>query len=265
MLSNVQGNTGNGYFSQAVSEYAKKMKPEAEKKEGSAGKMIGEFSDKEWDRLLDKVDRSIEEYKENLEKREKDALEQKKEQAEGYILGREAKSRQEYEVNMLWNGTVRSVRFQKKDSAMESNGNVQAEKLEIKDSISDEIKDEAIKKLIGKRSAPYSALADQDGVVTYNGTVFQCDYEKNRLCLGDVSNPDNCLSIPLEKGGCLVVNRDNIDGLIQAIGMFSPADVNRIMQAIAKDAKVRQIELQIEDETSGVPVLEKEGEDESEK
>ena len=47
--------------------------------------------------------------------------------------------------------------------------------------------------------------------------------------------------------------------------MFSPADVNRIMQAIAQDAKLRQVELQIEDETSGAPVLKKEGEDESEK
>ena len=42
--------------------------------------------------------------------------------------------------------------------------------------------------------------------------------------------------------------------------MFSPADINRIMQAIAKDAKVRQIKLQIEDETSGEQVLEKEDE-----
>ena len=54
------------------------------------------------------------------------------------------------------------------------------------------------------------------------------------------------------------MNRDNVDGLVQAIGMFSPADINRIMQAIAKDAKVRQIKLQIEDETSGEQVLEKE-------
>lgn len=263
MLGRVQGNTGNGYFSQAVSEYAKNRKPETEKKESSAGKTIGEFSNKEWDRLLEKVDNSIQEYKEDLERQKKAALERKKEQEEGFILGKGTKEQQEYEANVLWNGTARSTRFYKINSGTEEDGT--AGQLEIQDAISDEIKDEAIKKLIGRRNAPYSILADKDGMITYNGTVFQCDFEKNVLCLGDVSNPDNCLNIPLEKGGCLVVNRDNIDGLINAIGMFSPADVNRIMQAIAQDAKLRQVELQIEDETSGAPVLKKEGEDESEK
>ncbi len=229
MLGKIQGNTGNGYFSQAVSEYAKKMKPEEEKKESFSGKLIGECSGKEWDRLLQEADYSMEEY------------------------------------SMLRNGVVRSMRFGGNGSMTESNDNGQTEKLEIQDTISDEIKEEAIQKLVGKRNAPYSMLADANGMVTYEGVLFQCDFEKNQICLGDVSNPDKCLSIPLEKGGCLVVNRDNIDGLIQAIGMFSPKDINRIMQAIAKDAKMKEIELQIEDQTSGAPVLEKEGEDESEK
>ncbi len=263
MLGKVQGNTGNGYFSQAVTQYAKNRKPEMEKKESPAGKTIGELSDKEWDRLLEKADHSIEEYKEDLERRKKAALEQKKEQEEGCILGKGSKEQQEYEATVLWDGKARSMRFYKIDSGTEEHGT--AEQLEIQDAISDEIKDEAIQKLIGRRNAPYAILADKDGMITYNGTVFQCDFEKNGLYLGDVSNPDRCLNIPLEKGGCLVVNRDNIDGLINAIGMFSPGDVKRIMQAIAEDAKLRQVELQIEDETSGAPVLEKEGEDESEK
>ena len=37
--------------------------------------------------------------------------------------------------------------------------------------------------------------------------------------------------------------------------MFSPEDVNRIMRAIAKDAKLKQTKMQIEDETSGMQVL----------
>ncbi len=259
MLGRVQGNsTGNGYFTQAVAEYAKQAKPQEGQKESSSGKAIGEFSKKEWGRLLDKVDASIEEYKEGLRKREKEALDKKQEQEEAYIFGKGTKGQQEYEATVMWEDTVRTMRFHKINPDSTSGTEGEKDKLEIMDAISDEIREEAIQRLIGKRSAPYSALADKDGNVMYNGVTFQCDFENNRLCLGDVSNPNNCLNIPLEKGGNLVVNRDNIDGLVQAIGMFSPADINRIMQAIAKDAKVRQIKLQIEDETSGERVLEKE-------
>ena len=105
-------------------------------------------------------------------------------------------------------------------------------------------------------------MADENGIVEYKGVVFQCDYENNRICLGDVSNSKNCISVPLEKGGCLVFNRNNIDDLVRAIDMFSPEDINRIMRAIAEDAKVRQTLAQIEDETSGVEVLDKPEEEE---
>ena len=88
MLGRVQGNsTGNGYFTQAVAEYAKQAKPQEGQKESSSGTAIGEFSKKEWGRLLDKVDASIEEYKEGLRKREKEALDKKQEQEEAYIFG----------------------------------------------------------------------------------------------------------------------------------------------------------------------------------
>ena len=46
MLGRVQGNTGNGYFTQAVAEYAKRAKPQEEQKDSSSGKTIGEFSEK---------------------------------------------------------------------------------------------------------------------------------------------------------------------------------------------------------------------------
>ena len=64
-------------------------------------------------------------------------------------------------------------------------------------------------------------------------------------------------SVPLEGGGRLLVNRDSIDALSKAIGMFSPEDIRRIMQAIAQDGKVKKVEMEIEDMTSGVKVLEK--------
>lgn len=98
-----------------------------------------------------------------------------------------------------------------------------------------------------EKKVPYSALV-RDGVIDYNGVVFVCDYEKNAICLGDMSNPEDVLSIPLSEGGTLKVNRDNIDELSQAIGMFSPEDVNRILRAIAEDAQCKRKLNEIEDE-----------------
>ena len=106
-----------------------------------------------------------------------------------------------------------------------------------------------------EKKAPYSFLAVDDGVQKYiehNGIVFLCDDQNQALTLGDMSNPNDVLTIPLEKGGCLKVNRDNLGDLAQAIDMFSPADVGRIMRAIATDTKVQQMKQEIEDEKNSV-------------
>lgn len=101
-------------------------------------------------------------------------------------------------------------------------------------------------KIETEKKAPYSYLADENGIINYKGVAFVCDDENQTLNLGDTSNPDNVISIPLEKGGCLKVNRDSIGALSKAISMFSPADIKRILTAIAQDAqcakKVNEIE-----------------------
>lgn len=226
MSGKVQGISGNGYFTQAAQGYADGVIQE-EKKGNFGGKLAAEYARMEQEKILDEMDHSAVEYR-------------------------------GYGADGMWKGNFfcEDSRNRKDEDAKDKDG--QEKQPDILKHISDEVREEAIRKLIGDRNAPYSALADGNGEITYNGVIFQCDYENNRLCLGDVSNPDNCLNIPLEKGGSLVVNRDNIDGLVKAIGMFSPADVRRIMQALAQDAKVRQTELQIEDETSGEQVVEKE-------
>lgn len=103
--------------------------------------------------------------------------------------------------------------------------------------------------LFGKREndVPYGYLAN-NGMITYQGVTFVCDAENNRLLLGDCSNPDNCINVPLSGGGNLVFNRNNIGSLSQAIGMFSPEDVSRIMKAIAEDAKSKQIQNEIDED-----------------
>lgn len=110
---------------------------------------------------------------------------------------------------------------------------------------------------------PYSYLA-KDGIIDYKGIIFVCDTERKALCLGDMSDPKKCLNIPLSGGGSLIVNRDNLGDLAKAIGMFSPEDVNRILRAIAEDAKVQQMKQQIDDETSGLDIAENTGDKETE-
>ncbi len=103
----------------------------------------------------------------------------------------------------------------------------------------------------GRKKAPYSHLA-KDGVINYNGVTFICDNEKQRICLGDVSDPKNCITVGLSGGGSLCVNRDNLGDLSKAIGMFSPEDVNRIMRAIAQDTKCQQMQQELDDEKNNV-------------
>lgn len=100
--------------------------------------------------------------------------------------------------------------------------------------------------------APYSYLANEQGVVEYNDVVFTLNQEKKWLCLGDMTNLDDVIRIPLTEGGCLMVNRDNIDQLGHAIGMFSPEDINRILRALKLDAKVQEMEKEIEEMEDGI-------------
>lgn len=99
-------------------------------------------------------------------------------------------------------------------------------------------------------AVPYEYLA-KDGMIAYNGVIFICDEETNSICLGDMSDQENTLVIPLEEGGCLKVNRDNLDELQKAIGMFSPEDINRILRAIAQDNRKREMELELEENKNG--------------
>ena len=102
-------------------------------------------------------------------------------------------------------------------------------------------------------TAPYSGMAE-NGIIRYKGVVFTCDTENNRLCLGDTTDLKKCINIPLSGGGSLLVNRDNLGDLSRAIGMFSPEDVNRIMQAIAQDTKVQQMQKALDDEKNSIGI-----------
>lgn len=103
-----------------------------------------------------------------------------------------------------------------------------------------------LKKLITAPKVPYGHLA-KDGVIIYNGVLFTCDEKTNSICLGDVTDPKKVINVTLSGGGHLKVNRDNLEQLSKAIGMFSPEDVNLIMRAIHQDTKVQSMQKEIED------------------
>lgn len=108
-----------------------------------------------------------------------------------------------------------------------------------------------IKQLRQKPKVPYEHLAE-GGVILYNGVCFVCDEESNSICLGDMTDKKNVLTITLSGGGHLKVNRDNLGDLSRAVGMFSPEDLNLIMRAIAQDTKIQSMKKEIEDTEANV-------------
>ena len=93
---------------------------------------------------------------------------------------------------------------------------------------------------------PYGHLA-KDGVIEYNGVVFVCDERTNSICLGDMTDKSQVITVTLSGGGHLKVNRKNIGDLAKAVGMFSPEDLNLIMRAIAQDTKIQSVKKEIDD------------------
>ncbi len=111
--------------------------------------------------------------------------------------------------------------------------------------------DKLVKQIKGEKHAPYDYLAT-DGCINYNGVTFICDTENNRLCLGNVSDPHQCLIVSLEDGGTLMVDQDCIGDLGRAITMFTPEDQKRIMYAVSMYKKAKEMEEEIEEDTAGI-------------
>lgn len=172
----------------------------------------GSFTVKEWDKLLSKVDKNNEAVRKEQEER-KEALEEE--------ALEKKESDQKTFVSILESDSVKRNYFMEK-----INGTYQP-------------------------SCPYESLA-KNGVIHYKGVEFVCDTERNAICLGDMTNKKDVLTIPLEGGGSLMVNRNSIGMLGKAITMFSPEDMNRIMRAIADDNKVQEMQEEIDEDTNSI-------------
>lgn len=170
------------------------------------------YTVKEWDKLISKVDKNNEEVRKEQEQRKET---QEKEYQEEKKIGNTQF------VSILEVNDVRRNYFMEK-----INGTY-------------------------KPSFPYASYADGN-TINYNGVVFSCDSEKNAICLGDMSNRGNVLTIPLEGGGSLMVNRNAIGMLAGAMSMFSAEDANRIMRAITEDKKAQETQQEIEDDKNSL-------------
>lgn len=199
-----------------------------------------EFTEEEWKNLLRKIDRDIDAYKQELRERIR-----KRKEAEAIhksALGAAGQTDDEEEtIEGKVSMSAGPLSGQPSDGELISE-NEALEGIELKKPRGSSL----FARLSGVKKAPYSYLADESGTIVYKGVTFFCDDEKGQICLGDMSNPKNVINIPLAKGGCLRVNRENIGDLAKAISMFSAEDIGRIMRAIAQDKKVQEVEWELE-------------------
>ena len=185
------------------------------------------FTETVWNKMLENVDEYLDQVKEDQELRFSQ-MDKEKEELEFQLEKQEKKEQEElFLEKRLFERSALQERIV--SAAM--------------------LKEMLTGRLGGTLNVPYGYLA-KDGIINYEGVIFVCDEIHNAICLGDMSNPEDVLNIPLEEGGCLKVNRDNIGELAKAISMFSPEDIRRIMQAIATDAKCEQMQQEL-DETVG--------------
>ncbi len=204
-------------------------------KEGPPKIQIGasEFSEEEWEKLMKKIDQDIDAYKEELRARIR-------------------KEQEKEPVSPPAGSAVEAKSLAETAGVDTGNDETPEEPVLEKEALEDashtgQKGSSFLARLMGTKKAPYSFLADESGTIVYNGVTFICNDQKQQICLGDMTDTKNVLTIPLSKGGSLKVNRDNLGDLAKAIGMFSPEDVNRILRAIATDNKAREMEMEIED------------------
>ena len=100
-----------------------------------------------------------------------------------------------------------------------------------------------------EKKCPYNFLA-KDGIINYNGVIFECDYQQNAITLGNMYEKEKVLKIYLPSGGALHVNVDNLDQLAKASSMFTPEDLNAIMRAIHEYNHCTRKRYEIEEEKS---------------
>ncbi|MCI8636033.1 MAG: hypothetical protein HFJ05_10695 [Eubacterium sp.] len=218
-------------------EYVRKRIKEGPPKIATGG---SEFSEEEWEKLIQKIDRDIDAYKEELRERirkQKEADDIKK------VSGGITDTADDAEEAVNGTGHMSGgITGEKAGEGLELSENEALEGIENNAPRGSSL----LARFSKTKKAPYSYLADASGKIVYKGVTFYCDDKKNQICLGNMDDVKNVINIPLSKGGCLRVNRENIGDLARAISMFSAEDIGRIMRAIAQDNKAKEVEWELE-------------------
>ena len=187
--------------------------------------MLVDASDAEWRNFLNQIDSVEEVIRKEIEQEGIDNLERADKQR--------AERRQNWQEQ--WEEFIANARQSYREILCEeeSDHSLFVQGLSQNKEISDK-----------QSNIPYSEYM-RDGAIVYNGVSFQ--YGEGFLALGDVSNPANVLAIPLASGGVLLVNRNCIDQLGKAMGMFSAEDFGNILRAIAEDRKIQSVKYEMEE------------------
>lgn len=201
-----------------------------------------EMSVKEWQRLMEYIDDTIDEIREELRseaaKNEERMLKRKSESTNTSTITAE-------QIARLFED------FTADSSKNSSDSDVTADfKVHSDSETSPAVKGSSLTNRINGKRAPYDALADENGTIVYNGVTLQCDFDNNRLTLGDCSNLDNCIRVPLSDGGEFVFNREELNNVAKIISMFSPEDQYRIMRAITLDKQCQKKLQEMDDEVA---------------
>ncbi len=87
----------------------------------------------------------------------------------------------------------------------------------------------------------YFAFANEQNEIHHKNVVFHCNRDKNFISLGDCSDSSAYITVSLEKGGFLRVNRRNLADLSYAISLFSAKDIGLIGTTVSRHLNLQKI------------------------
>lgn len=90
------------------------------------------------------------------------------------------------------------------------------------------------------------------GTAEYNGVTMVFDFEKSTISIGDMSSGRIISTGKLSCGFSLNINRNEVGNIGKILSLFSPEDVNKIMEAIITDNIACQAQMEITDKDNKV-------------
>lgn len=97
-----------------------------------------------------------------------------------------------------------------------------------------------------EKEAAAHAGSDGSGTAEYKGVAIDFNFFYKTMSIGNMGG-DNVINVgQLSNGYNFSFNRDNLDSVIAILDIFSPEDINKIMEAITKDNMKNNMEQEID-------------------